>query len=132
MTALHQETVKTEVIESPGRGRGVFALRAIHAGETVERAPVIEIPGPQWDHLAQTVLHDHCFAWGPALQDAAIVMGHGSFYNHSYAPNARFIRHLGERVMAYVARRDIAAGEEITINYHEGQESQEPLWFHVS
>ncbi len=94
--------------------------------------PVIVIPGDEWDDMAETTLADHCFSWGPGLQDAAIVFGHGSFYNHSYSPNARFERLPDERLMQYVARRAIAAGEEITINYHEGQESQAPLWFDVT
>jgi hypothetical protein len=124
--------IATRVVDSPGRGRGVFATRALQAGEVIERAPVIVIPGDEWDDMAETTLADHCFSWGPGLQDAAIVFGHGSFYNHSYSPNARFERLPDERLMQYVARRAIAPGEEITINYHEGQESQAPLWFDVT
>ncbi len=124
--------IATRVVESPGRGRGVFATRDLQAGEVIERAPVIVIPGDEWEDMQETSLADHCFSWGPGLQDAAIVFGHGSFYNHSYAPNARFERLPEERLMQYVARRAIAEGEEITINYHEGQESQAPLWFTVT
>lgn len=122
----------TRVVESPGRGRGVFATRALEAGEVIERAPVIVIPGDEWEDMQETSLAEHCFSWGPTLADAAVVFGHGSFYNHSYSPNARFVRRLEEQAMEYVARRAIAAGEEITINYHEGQESQAPLWFTVT
>jgi SET domain-containing protein len=122
----------TRVVESPGRGRGVVATRPIREGEVIERAPVIVIPGPEWDHMAETSLAEHCFSWGEGLADAAVVFGHGSFYNHSYSPNARFVRRLAEQAMEYVARRDIDEGEEITINYHEGQESRAPLWFDVA
>jgi SET domain-containing protein len=123
--------IATQVVESPGRGRGVVAARAIDGGELIERAPVIVIPGDEWDDMAETSLAEHCFSWGPTLADAAVVFGHGSFYNHSYTPNARFVRRLDAQAMEYVARRPIAKGEEITINYHEGQESQAPLWFSV-
>lgn len=131
MTLATAAVLKTRVQTSPGRGRGVFAAVPIAAGETIERAHVLELPGPEWDLVEQTSLFDFCFAWGQGLQDSAVVLGHGSLYNHSYAPSARFVRHVDERVMEFVARRDIAPGEEITINYNEDQESQAPVWFDV-
>jgi len=53
----------------------------------------------------------------------ALVFGFGSFYNHSATPNAEFIRRPKELIMEYVARQEIAAGEEIFIKYGC------PLWF---
>jgi uncharacterized protein len=120
---------RTRVTDAGGKGRGVFAAEAIRAGELIERAPVIAVPGAQWPLLERTVLFDYCFAWGPELQDCCVALGHGSFYNHSYAPNARFVRRLDLPAMDFVARRDIAAGEELTINYNEDQDSQAPVWF---
>jgi uncharacterized protein len=47
----------------------------------------------------------------------AVVLGYGSLYNHSYKPNA-YYRDRRNRVKEFIALRDIAAGEEITINYN--------------
>jgi len=124
--------LRTRVGTTSGKDRGVFAGEAIAAGDVIERAPVLPVPGEEWALLEETTLFDYCFAWGPEQRDCCVALGHGSFYNHSYAPNARFVRHLDERVMDFVARRDIAAGEEITINYNEDQESLAPVWFDLA
>jgi SET domain-containing protein len=124
-------TLCTRVAVAPGRGRGVFATVPIAEGQVIERAPVIVIPGAQWELVSRTVLFDYCFSWGQRLEDCGLVLGHGSFYNHSYEPSARFVRRPAEQEMEYVARRAIAPGEEVTINYHEDQASLEPLWFDV-
>jgi SET domain-containing protein len=42
----------------------------------------------------------------------------GTLYNHSYQPNAQFIRDYPRRLMNFVAVRPITPGEEITINYN--------------
>lgn len=48
----------------------------------------------------------------------AIAFGFGSLYNHSYQPNARYVKRIAERTLDYVAIRDIQCGEEITVNYN--------------
>lgn len=113
--------------ETPGRGRGVYASEPVRNGEVIERAPVLVLPDPQWLVLESTLLRDYHYAWGPDA--AAIVLGFGSIYNHSYLPNSVYIRRLEERVMEYVAIRDIEAGEEITVNYNGSPEDRSPLWF---
>jgi uncharacterized protein len=117
------------VAESDGRGRGVFALRAFKAGETIERAPVIPFPAAQWKLMEATVLDDFCFAWGEGNEDGAVGLGFASIYNHSFTPNARYIPRLAELHLEYVAIRDIQPGEEITTNYNRDPESGEPVWF---
>lgn len=120
---------RTRIGTAGARGRGVFAAEAVRQGEVIERVPVIAIPGDEWPLLEESTLFDYCFAWGVDLQDCCVALGHGSLYNHSYAPNARFVRRLDEQVLEFVARRDIAAGEEVTINYNEDQDSLAPVWF---
>jgi SET domain-containing protein len=43
-------------------------------------------------------------------------LGYGSLYNHSYRPNARYDDEGGQ-AKVFRTLRDIAAGEEITVNY---------------
>jgi len=112
---------------SPGRGRGVFSDKTFQAGDLIEQAPVLVLPDPQWLSLDTTELRDYHYAWGENA--AAIVLGYGSLYNHSYTPNAMYVRNMDARLMEYVALCDIAVGEEITVNYNGDPEDMTPQWF---
>ena len=113
----------------PRKGRGVFALRPFSRGERIESAPVIVIPAAEWPLVEKTVFYHYTYSWGERLEDAAVALGCGSLYNHSYTPNAEYVRRLAEQRIDFVALRDIAPGEEITINYNGAAEDQSPLWF---
>lgn len=108
------------------KGRGVVALSPIAKGEVFESAPVIVVPGEQSGVLRQTALSSYYYEWG---DDAAIALGYGSVYNHSYRPSARFYLNPAELRIEFVALRNIQAGEEITINYNGEPDDLDPLWF---
>jgi hypothetical protein len=118
-----------EVRQVAGKGRGVFALVPIRKGEEIERVPVLVLPdeaiveGAEWDGLA-----GYCFHWGKGT--VALALGYGSLYNHSYRPNARY-DDVGRRTKVFTALRDIAAGEEITINYNGDPRDGAPVGFDV-
>jgi hypothetical protein len=114
---------------SPGKGRGVFASRAIGAGEIIEEAPVIVLPGAEIEYLEQTVLQDYYFLWGADEKDAAILLGVCSLCNHSYEPNAVFVLRPESQTIRFVALRDIAVGEEVTTNYNGNPGNLKPVWF---
>lgn len=122
---------KLQVGISAGRGRGVFAAAPIAAGETFERSPVIVSPAAEWPALERTVFYHHTFAWGPAMEHAAVALGYGSLFNHAYTPNARFDLRLDELRIDFSALRDIAVGEEILVNYNGEPGDRSPLWFEV-
>ncbi len=79
---------------------------------------MIVIPGEQACHIEKTILDHYCFDWGKDGSQLAVLLGLGSIYNHSYQPNARYVRKLEERIMQFVALRDIEVGEEICVNYN--------------
>lgn len=112
-----------------GKGRGIFALRKIVTGETIEEAPVVAVPEGEVAHLDATVLGDYYFVWGDDEKQAALLLGLCSLCNHSYEPNARFSLCPEQLTIKFVALRDIAQGEEVTTNYHGNPESREPVWF---
>ena len=114
------------------KGRGVFATSFFAAGQRIESAPVIVVPAKEWACMENTVLYNYGYAYGGDPEDMAIVLGYGSLYNHSYQPNAQYVRRIGERLLDFYAIRDIAPGEEITINYNGDAGEEEPLWFHVT
>ena len=48
---------------------------------------------------------------------AAVVLGYTSLLNHSDRPNCDFVRHIDALALDLLAVRDIAPGEELTIDY---------------
>lgn len=110
------------------KGRGVFTDSPIAKDTLIERCPVIEIPASQSGHIDVTVLYDYYFGWGQDNQEIAIALGYGSLYNHSFSPNAVYIKNLSEQTIDYVALRDIEPGEEILVNYNGDPDNRSPLW----
>lgn len=108
----------------PGKGRGIFARRAIPAGATIEVAPLSKFPGeisaerrrtePGWEHV---------FTWEPGV--SAHVWGLVALYNHSPDPNVRVDDGPEADTAMVVALRDIAAGEELCFDYGE-------VWFDIA
>ena len=118
-----------EVKRIQGKGRGVFARRAIARGEVIESVPVLVMTGREdAEGLALTPLKDYCFAWG--TDRVALALGYGSLYNHSYRPNARY-EDIEPSTKAFVAVRPIARGEEVTVNYNGKPGSRAKVWFDV-
>lgn len=122
----HSELVYVKKV--PGKGRGVFALRAIKKGQIIERTPVSLVPlellngAPTNPKLAVVF-----YAWDET--HFAVSLGYGSLYNHSYKPNANY--RGGSMVMTFRALRDIAADEEITVNYNGNPRRKGPVGFVV-
>jgi hypothetical protein len=111
------------------RGRGVFAGRAFRAGELVEASPVVVLDAP-FDALPPA-LRRMVFAW-PGSSRHALALGYGSLYNGANPANLRFERDTVHGAIRFFAVRDIAVGEELTINYSapDGREaSPHDDWF---
>jgi SET domain-containing protein len=117
--------------DCPGKGRGIFAVRRILSGETIEEAPVLVFPGSEFEWIDKTILTDYYFHWGSEEEDGAILLGLCSLCNHSYSPNARFFREFEAGTIRFVALRDIETGEEVTANYNEEPDNRKPVWFDV-
>lgn len=114
--------------DMPGAGRGVFARVPLMEGECVEVCPVVPLERRDRARLRRTELVNYYFLWGERRDGAAIALGFGSLYNHSYEPNLRYEKHTKEALMAFYALRDIAEGEELTINYNGTPEDTATLW----
>jgi len=115
------------------KGRGVFAARPFRAGEVVEVCPVILF------RKEYKVLHRELktmvFHW-PVPEGAAatqaLALGYGSLYNHANPSNLRYETDAAEAVMRFIAARDVAADEELTINYNAdggATASEDEWWF---
>lgn len=117
--------------QTADKGRGVFAWKHIPAGTLIDEPPVVVVPAAEMEHLHRTILRDYYFEWGPGETEAALLLGTVALCNHSYQPNAVYIRNRERATIAFFARRDIVPGEEITINYHGDPDSREPVGFSV-
>ena len=122
-----RQTDAIEVRRVRGKGRGVFARRAIPKGEIFEICPVLVLPAGSLG-ATDGGLWDYGFEWGKGT--VALALGYGSLYNHSYRPNARYDDVL-PAAKEFSALRDIAPGEEITVNYNGKPRSRAKVWFDV-
>lgn len=112
----------------PGKGRGVFATKSIRKGAIIERVPVLLVPIKDFvGGLNNLTLNTYFYIW--SKDKVAVSLGYGSLYNHSYKPNARYVH--GADTLTYRALRDIAVGEEITINYNFVPDDKTPMKFDV-
>jgi uncharacterized protein len=122
-------STKIYINNSSLEGLGVFARVDIKEGEEIEVAPILLIPDEQISNITKSKLIDYYFAWGKGFKQAAIVWGYGSLFNHSYSPNAKYIKDEKENVVRFVAIKSISQDEEILINYNGHPDDKTKLWF---
>ena len=120
------------IVRVPGKGRGIVAGCPYAAGELVEAAPVVVVPPAEWAFVEQTELGRFCFVWDDDKGSVAVALGRGSLFNHSYTPNVTPEKNIRGKVMRFFALRDIAPGEELTINYNGDVDSRDPVGFEVT
>lgn len=114
MAPAHHSKDAVEVRASAIEGLGVFAARSFRAGQRIREINVVrEITpaSPLRKELGERA--DHC----DYPDGKVVLLGLPDRHlNHSCDPNA-FVVYQGEHQFI-VARRDIAAGEEITCDYN--------------
>jgi len=116
-----------EVRPTANKGRGVFALESIDHGSLIESAHVILLLKSDPACRNDSTVHNYWFDWDD--DTAALALGFGSIYNHSYSPNATYKKNPGNLTLEFTAIQDIKAGDEITVNYNGDPSDQTPLWF---
>ncbi len=115
------------------KGRGVFAIRQIRAGETIEICPVILVP-TDWSTMPEEVKHK-VFDWGYLTKDhlPAVSRSDGAACTATEIQRTFTILPIGETLsMIFTAARDIELGEELTVNYNGvggNIDSSEDDWF---
>lgn len=120
---------RVRVVELPGKGRGVVAARFFARGERIEQAPVIIVEAPHVAAVEISILDNYVYNWD--RERIAVALGCGSLYNHSYQPNAVYLKNFASGVIDYVALCDIQPGQEILINYNGDPSCQTRVWFDV-
>ena len=123
---------KTVIVRRTAKkGLGVFALKDFKKGEIIESAPVLIFDTKGRKTLEKTLLSHYIYPWR-STRGAALVLGYGSVYNHSYSPNADWKQNFKTKCMVYRAIKPIKKGEEVLVNYNgEPDDKNEIDWFEV-
>jgi uncharacterized protein len=118
--------IKVAIGTSPTLGiRGVVADEIIQSGESIEACPVILVPSEELIHIELTYLDNYIYAWNQETD--CLVLGRCGLVNHSYQPNAEYIRDFSNKTMKYIAIKNISPGEEVMVNYNGDPADQTPL-----
>jgi SET domain-containing protein len=111
------------------KGRGVYALRGFREGEVVEVCPVVVL-GKPYEALPGEI-QKLVFMWRrrEGLPDVqALAFGYGSLYNNDNPANMRYVADEQALALRFIAIRDIARDEELTVNY-SGEPDADDWWF---
>lgn len=111
-----------EVRQSNIHGRGVFAAAPIEVGAQFHTAQLLVFPLSDYDALQQTVAGHYVFHVSDDPDDGpntvnGLAMSPISFINHSRTPNCSFAVNEASQTISFSALRNIAEGEELTIDY---------------
>ena len=119
------------IVESAGKGRGVFTSEIILADTVIEIAPVIVMPAADRLLLDKTLLHDYIFEWGTDKTECCMALGFVPIYNHSYDSNCEYFMDYSNDTIMLKTVKDIQQGEEILINYNGDFNDKTLLWFNA-
>jgi SET domain-containing protein len=117
------------IAETVQKGRGVFATEPIEENTVIEIAPVIVFDAEQRAHLEKTELYNYIFEWGDDYTGCCVALGWASIYNHAGPSNCEYVMNFDESLMIFITRKNIEAGEELTVNYSTEWHDQKPVWF---
>ncbi|MEP6627406.1 MAG: SET domain-containing protein [Ginsengibacter sp.] len=111
------------------RGRGVFTNEKIAAGTLIEESPVIVMSAEDRKLLDKTLLHDYIFEWGASKDKCCMALGLVPMYNHSYQSNCEYFMDFEDESIQVKTVKEIAVGEELTINYNGDWNDEKKIWF---
>lgn len=117
--------------KTKAKGRGVFCVNNIKAGEILEVTPALLLDEEETMMADKTLLRDYTFTIGRVPKRlglknpnnaSAVVMGILAFCNHSSEPNAEIIWEERNNTVYYAlkATRAIARDTEICTSYGDG------------
>lgn len=113
-----------------GKGNAVFTNTPVSINEIIEISPVIVMTAEERKALDKTLLHDYIFSWEPdGTNMCCMAQGYISVYNHSDAANCEYYMDYEKETITVKAVRNIAANEELTVNYNGDWNNTKPVWF---
>ncbi|HRX73675.1 MAG TPA: SET domain-containing protein-lysine N-methyltransferase [Hyphomonas sp.] len=116
------QTSLVEVKQSPLHGRGLYAAVPISSGTTIGTYPILILSAEDTERLKTTRIYHYVFFVDETPEGAmraAVAFGAISMCNHSRNACARFAVDPVTATVTLTASRNIAAGEEILIDYED-------------
>ena len=115
--------------EVKGKGRGVFSSAPINTGEVIETCKLLVLKPADYDNASASFVINYSFYIDRDESIVGIATGFGSLYNHAAPANASHQINKEDSRVDIIALRDIAADEEICINYHGEFDNTSIDWF---
>jgi SET domain-containing protein len=112
--------LKIYVKDSPLHNLGVFSSQKIEKGEVIDVCPFLSFPQSSNERIPVFSNYTFCYPRSENWTTHALVMGYGSYYNHSETPSVDWNTNEDDRTFIFFALRDINEGEELFINYGNG------------
>ncbi len=111
---------RIEIRESEIHRWGMFAKVDIPAHVIIESAPVVLCHNSLSEALfainnCRHILQDYPFSWEGGM--LAFALGYAAIYNHQRENNAMWKQNYEYETIEFTTKRDILAGEEITVRY---------------
>lgn len=88
--------------------------------EIIDVCPFLSFPQSSSESIPVFSNYTFCYPRSNNWTTHALVMGYGSYYNHSEIPSVNWITDENNKTFKFFALRDIEIGEELFINYGNG------------
>ena len=112
--------LKIYLKDSPLHNLGDFSSQKIEKGEVIDICPFLSFPQSSKEKIPVFSNYAFCYPRSENWTTHALVMGYGSYYNHSETPSVDWNTNEDDRTFVFFALRDINEGEELFINYGNG------------
>ena len=112
--------LKIYLKDSPLHNLGVFSSQKIEKGEVIDICPFISFPQSSKEKIPVFSNYAFCYPRSENWTTHALVLGYGSYYNHSETPSVDRNTNENDRTFIFFAIRDSDEGEELFINYGNG------------
>ncbi|KAI9465019.1 hypothetical protein BJY52DRAFT_1209858 [Lactarius psammicola] len=121
----HLNNTGCRIKYSEGKGRGVYASRAIPAYTLLEISPALLFSSEEYEaHGRHTVLDRHSFRWKDGRM--ALALGLGSLFNRSDTPNVLYSIDTATESIRFTTARAVEPDEELCVHYsHDPNHSSE-------
>jgi SET domain-containing protein len=106
--------------DSPLHNLGVFSSQKIKKGEVIDTCPFLSFPQNSKEKIPVFSNYTFCYPRSENWTIHALVLGYGSYYNHSEKPNVDWYTNEEDQTFVYFAINDINDEEELLINYGNG------------
>ena len=112
--------LKIYIKDSPLHNLGVFSSQKIKKGEVIDVCPFLSFPQSSRETIPVFTNYTFCYPRSENWTTHALVMGYGSYSNHSETPSVDWKTNEEDRTFIFFSLRDINKGEELFINYGNG------------